>query len=155
MNDIVSEYCELAEQGVLFEDVRLARLRERMTDADVIQVKARLVSVQLEQRILAKASEALGLGVSNHDEMVAWIEKELRAERPPRAPPMRIEHEFLRVVEDHPGEFAVYDDSMPKTEEYYYGLCAYGFASRADAELYVAELLIDAQASAPISKTRQ
>jgi hypothetical protein len=42
MNDIVDEYCELAEQGAPFDDERLARLRERMTDADLMQVEMRL-----------------------------------------------------------------------------------------------------------------
>ena len=39
MSDIVSEYCAIAEEGAAFDDVRLARLRERMTDADIIKVE--------------------------------------------------------------------------------------------------------------------
>jgi hypothetical protein len=42
MSDIVSEYCELAEQGAAFNDARLARLREQMTEADIFGIKARL-----------------------------------------------------------------------------------------------------------------
>jgi hypothetical protein len=48
--------------------------------------------------------------------------------------------EFLRIEEGKNGEFAVYDDSAPETEDFYYGLIAYGFESRADAERYIAEL---------------
>jgi hypothetical protein len=50
------------------------------------------------------------------------------------------QHEFLRIEEGKNGEFAVYDESAPKTEEFYYGLIAYGFESRADAERYITEL---------------
>ena len=39
MNDIVREYCAIAEEGAAFDDVRLAALREQMTEADLIQVK--------------------------------------------------------------------------------------------------------------------
>ena len=39
--DIVSEYCALAGQAA-FDDARLDALRERMTGADIIRVKARL-----------------------------------------------------------------------------------------------------------------
>jgi hypothetical protein len=42
MNDLVREYCELACSGVAFDDVRLAALRDRMSDADLTEVKARL-----------------------------------------------------------------------------------------------------------------
>jgi hypothetical protein len=46
----------------------------------------------------------------------------------------------LRIEAGKNGEFAVYDDSSPETEEFNYGLIAYGFESRADAERYIAEL---------------
>lgn len=42
------------------------------------------------------------------------------------------------VVEEEGGEFSVYDESKPKTEDNYYGLVAYGFTSRAAAERYIA-----------------
>jgi hypothetical protein len=48
--------------------------------------------------------------------------------------------EFLRIEEGKNGEFAVYDDSAPKSEEFYYGPIAYCFESRADAERYITEL---------------
>jgi hypothetical protein len=40
--DIVKEYFNLAEQGAPFDDPRLALMRERMTDADAMEVMARL-----------------------------------------------------------------------------------------------------------------
>lgn len=39
MSDIVSEYCAIAEEGTALDDVRLARLRDRMKDADIIKVE--------------------------------------------------------------------------------------------------------------------
>ena len=38
MNDIVREYCAIAEQGAPFDDPRLAALRDRMTEADIVEV---------------------------------------------------------------------------------------------------------------------
>lgn len=40
MSDMVSKYFDLAKQGAAFDDVRLARMRERMTDADLERVMA-------------------------------------------------------------------------------------------------------------------
>jgi len=40
--NIVNEYFALFNQGAVFEDQRLARLRERMTDADIRRTVAML-----------------------------------------------------------------------------------------------------------------
>ena len=44
----------------------------------------------------------------------------------------------MRIWEGENGEFSLYDDSTPKTEENYYGLVAYGFESLAEAEQFSA-----------------
>jgi hypothetical protein len=42
MTDLVDDYCAIAAEGADFADPRLAALRERMTDADVLRVQERL-----------------------------------------------------------------------------------------------------------------
>jgi len=45
----------------------------------------------------------------------------------------------LRIVQQNDG-FAVYDDDEPKDEHHYYGLLAYGFETKAEAEEWCAEM---------------
>ena len=44
MDDFVSEYCAIAEEGAAFDDVRLASLREKMTETDIVKVEAWLIA---------------------------------------------------------------------------------------------------------------
>ncbi len=65
-NDTVTEYYALADQGVAFEDPRLARLREQMTDAELMRVLTMLKNAAAaarkeEARLRARLRARLGV----------------------------------------------------------------------------------------------
>ena len=118
---------ELANSGLDLDMLDEARaIVEQGLAIDGLAVRARWPPGFLDAVAIAAGNLQMTTGQSNDED--------------PQAANSAAEQRPLRIEEGKNGEFAVYDDSAPETEEFNYGLIAYGFESRADAERYIAKI---------------